>query len=408
MAINRNQYIGATSIMNITRTLLAFVFLINQVFSGISKQNQFATIIPRQSSQESLPFDNGYPPPIEVTATPTPDSSLTPTTTPTQATLVPNETPVPTVFPTVQPTEVVGDTGGDSTNPDAVLTLTADEEFYVPGDTITLEWVLQQPDSILDPTLVIYYPEGLILQTDPSGSITQNRPDISNMNNPAGQLSLQVDITENSGNLVFLTGIEMKQSLHFSAVVYDGAEPVYLTGIKIKVAKVLHVTDVETNTTGHLGRIKLKIPEGALSSNATFYTYDTDPEDPPNSLTGNPITIVARQDDTGIPIDHFEQPITIEYQFNDLDYPSGDEENLSLFYFSEEENTWIPLPSLVDTKNNIVTGYSDHLTVFDIDVNKWEAARLPTMEGFQTSLFTGAATYSYPFEVPSGPAGLQP
>ena len=91
--------------MNITRTLLAFVFLINQVFSGISKQNQFATIIPRQSSQESLPFDSGYPPPIEVTATPTPDSSLTPTTTPTQATHVPNETPVPTVFPTVQLTD---------------------------------------------------------------------------------------------------------------------------------------------------------------------------------------------------------------------------------------------------------------------------------------------------------------
>jgi hypothetical protein len=341
---------------NIVAALLTFVFLVNQIIPGnmIPKIQVFSQTL--QETQEATPYDNGYPPPVESTTTPTPDSSLTPTSTPTQATLIPNETPVPTVFPTVQPTEVEGDMGGDSIDPDAVLTLTAGEEFYVPGDTITLNWVLQQPDTILDPTLVIFYPEGLTFQADPSGSITQNIPDASNLNNPAGQLSLQVDITENSGSLVFLTGIEMKQSLHFSANVYDGAETVYSTGIKLKAAKVFHVANVKTNSTGHLGRINLEIPKGALSTNATFYTYDTDSEALPNSLTGNPITIVARQDDTGIPIDHFEQPITIEYQFNDLDYPSGDEENLSLFYFSEEENTWIPLPSLVDTKNNIVTG----------------------------------------------------
>ncbi len=86
----------------------------------------------------------------------------------------------------------------------------------------------------------------------------------------------------------------------------------------------------------------------------------------------------------------------------------GDESSLTLFSFDKDVNTWIPLPSMVDTENNLLTGWTDHFSLFDFNIQDWEAARLPSVAGFQVSPFTGAGTYSFPFQVPPGPGGLQP
>lgn len=80
----------------------------------------------------------------------------------------------------------------------------------------------------------------------------------------------------------------------------------------------------------------------------------------------------------------------------------------SLFYYDEKAGTWMPLPTQVNTTTNQISGSSDHLMVFDFDIQNWEGATLPTVKGFQVALYTDAATYAYPFQLPPGPGGFQP
>jgi YD repeat-containing protein len=128
---------------------------------------------------------------------------------------------------------------------------------------------------------------------------------------------------------------------------------------------------------------------------------------PPYSLSLWPFEIVAEGVESGAEVRQFKQPLEIVL-FYEEEWIQGDEESLYLFYFHEEEKSWLPLPSQVDAEKNVLIAHSDHLTVFDFDIQNWEAARLPSLERFQIGSFTGAAQYSYDFTLPPGPGGWAP
>lgn len=156
------------------------------------------------------------------------------------------------------------------------------------------------------------------------------------------------------------------------------------------------------------GRVAVRFPAGAADEALRIVVRPLPTTaEIPYSLSAWPFEIVAEGEASKQPVRRFKQPIQIEVHYED-EWVRGDEESLFLFYFDEEHKGWIPLPSRVDSERNVLVGESDHLTLFDFDWQNWEAAKLPTLAGFQVSQFTGAAQYSYAFDLPQGPGGWQP
>jgi YD repeat-containing protein len=176
--------------------------------------------------------------------------------------------------------------------------------------------------------------------------------------------------------------------------------------LPIAVTATVPVTGGKIEAFG--GRVAVRFPAGAAAEALTVRVRPL-PEGAaiPYSLSPWPFEIVAEGAASKRPVTRFQQPLQIEIHYED-EWIRGDEESLALFYFDEERQGWAPLPSRVDTKANILVGESDHLTVFDFDPQNWEAAKLPTLAGFQVGQFSGAAQYSYAFDLPPGPGGWQP
>jgi hypothetical protein len=124
-------------------------------------------------------------------------------------------------------------------------------------------------------------------------------------------------------------------------------------------------------------------------------------------MGGAPFEILALGEANGQEIDHFAQPISITVEY-DPDKIHGDESMLTLFYYDVNEQTWIPMDTYPDMQNHQLSAVTDHLTLFNYKAQNWESARLPSLQAFQVSQFSGSSSYSFPISVPPGPGGLQP
>lgn len=123
--------------------------------------------------------------------------------------------------------------------------------------------------------------------------------------------------------------------------------------------------------------------------------------------SSHPAFKIEAYDPDGNPIRHFSQPITITVSYNP-DLYRGKESTLTLVYYNEERSRWESIPSEVDPDRRLLTGHSDHLSIYQPGVNDPQGYQLPSLQSFQVSRLTGAATYSLPISVPEGPGGLKP
>lgn len=117
------------------------------------------------------------------------------------------------------------------------------------------------------------------------------------------------------------------------------------------------------------------------------------------------------EDSQGQPVHQFAAPITItvHYTPEELAALQITEDNLTLFWFDEADGAWEPQPTTVDRVNHTATIVVDHFSLYQLsDGASPSEAFLPSLQGWQVSLLTGSANYSYPIDVPAGPAGIKP
>ena len=135
------------------------------------------------------------------------------------------------------------------------------------------------------------------------------------------------------------------------------------------------------------------------------------PPDFPLRGRGLPLFTLDAYTTDGQAVHKFAAPLTLTVPYsNDQLIARGlSAATLSLFYLDEPTQTWQRIASTVDETAQTVTAQFDHFTPLALGSDNNPAqAYMPTLQGWQTSLASGAASYSLPIEVPAGPAGQKP
>jgi RHS repeat-associated protein len=353
----------------------------------------------------TAPEEEGTPAPaftvaVSPSPTDTPFPTLTATSwltdTPTVAvSLSPTETPTPTQLPPPE-TPPMGE-GMAYT-----LTLSAEPLFITPGGMVTLFWEISGWDGAGEGyELLFTLPEGftphghvdgdfdpqtntlfVLLADLPPGQRTQGNQQWAVDETAIGPFTLSAELRQVGLNLA-------KASLTLTADHF-----------------IIPPGGGEAN--GSNGKVRVIFPAGAFTETLSVYVgAPGEGTAPPESLSGGPFEIAAFEQDSGLAVNQFQQPITIEVSYDEGKWGRR-EGSLLLYYYDETEGYWRSLPTTVDGEANLLRAESDHLTVFDVNAEDWQAARLPDLSAFQVSQFSGAASYSYPLWVPPGPGGLQP
>jgi RHS repeat-associated protein len=360
----------------IVNLFLAFVFLFNEVFFSqitIKSSQSAAPVASPTNSPTGTPtpgssFD-AYPPPNMPTPTPTPTSTPTPTLPP----ILPTPTPTPTTPP-------------EEPEDHQPFKISAYPDFLPRNKVIQMNWKLGKESVNLS--------SGLSLDLR-----NAENPSISLVRQPVSSVQGEVNLTLSQG---CDSGCTLLADLKKDNLAITSQE------VHIGKAEQFNVTRAGDEITTRDGAIKVKIGDKSLNRDATFYIFDQGNFPfATNSIGIHPFEIVAEGTNDFQKINRFPVSIQIECKYDQEEF-AGKEDSLRMKYFDESTHRWEFMASYADPTTGYLIGLSDHLTLFDVTSTTLQGYKIPDLSNLNVNAASGAATYSYPIEVPAGPAGLTP
>ncbi len=103
------------------------------------------------------------------------------------------------------------------------------------------------------------------------------------------------------------------------------------------------------------------------------------------------------------------RPLTIQVQYDPNALGALQDNILDLAYWNDSVKNWIPLYGKRDLAHHTLTAQTTVLAAsLGLTALSDLLPYLPNLQGFQSDLFTGAATAHYPLVVPPGRGGLTP
>ena len=374
--------------------LLVFAFLLTAL-PREAIQAQFAHSNPSPAAAAapwSAPADTATPIPPALTQTPPPDASASP---------VPAVTPLPVPhLPSLVPQ---ADLAPDTVSVGDELTLTVTLRNQAPDPAVSLVITVPVPAGTHAEPANLEYWSWTLPQLDSGAGAT---------------FTATMRVVENRpGGAILVEGQALAQGLDTTVPINAGALLVppgrgptqarFIPGHPT----VLHSSD---------GQVDITIPAAAYTQPLTLqHRFDRPPGQPqPARHAGRHRDFgtfyLQAADDDGQAVHQFSVPltITVHYTLDQLTALGIGESDLTLFWYNEEDPAgaaWEPMTTQVDPATHTATVQVDHFTAFQFgDGSSPSTAFIPSLQGWQVGLYNGGVSYSYPIEVPAGPAGIKP
>jgi len=166
------------------------------------------------------------------------------------------------------------------------------------------------------------------------------------------------------------------------------------------------------------GRVTVDIPAQAANRSLVFRHGTTPlaggaiPAKPlPGGRRGVGTFFLDATDTQGNAVHQFDQLLTLSvaYTPEQLLARGLNEATLAIYWFDDQQDAWIALPTGVDAATHTAHAQVNHFSPYDLsDGSSPSATFVPSLQGFQFSTYTGAASYAIPIDLPAGPGGLKP
>ncbi|MEQ4487937.1 MAG: RHS repeat-associated core domain-containing protein [Dehalococcoides mccartyi] len=153
--------------------------------------------------------------------------------------------------------------------------------------------------------------------------------------------------------------------------------------------------------------VTLTVPKGAVNSTTKIELAQFTIEKTGGSQIVTLLEFGASTAGSGEKVSTFNKSLTLSIQHSPHELQGLDVDSLCVYYLDEKSKEWVAVPCRFDPATMIMTAAINHFSLYSEIANSLVSGPGRIMAA-QVDLHSGAATYSFPIELPPGPGGFQP